>query len=236
VTVMVLPDHEEKLGPLRRHIRLVSGDVWNPASLKGRARGHGVVIHLVGSVRAQPERGLTFQQINLVSARNVIGMAVSDGVPYFVLLSAASNPPGVSAEYLRSKREAEEYLRNSGLHWSIVRAPVVFDRTQNGSFIFRMASRFGSLPLLRVFLGRNAPLPVDLAGRGIARISLQPEIPQDRLYYAGALRRLGRLKRVRKPDEKPPKERHRREKIMSHISEDDVPFGWLPGSSRPDDE
>lgn len=82
VTVLVRPDHEEKLGALRRHVRMVSGDVWNSASLKGRARGHGVVIHLVGSLRAQPERGQTFHQINLVSARNVISLAVSDGVPY----------------------------------------------------------------------------------------------------------------------------------------------------------
>ncbi len=50
------------------------------------------MIHLVGSMRAQPERGLTYHQLNLVSARNVISMAVSDGVPYFVLLSAAIEP------------------------------------------------------------------------------------------------------------------------------------------------
>ena len=36
VSVLVMPDHEEKLGALRRHVRMVSGDVWNNASLKGR--------------------------------------------------------------------------------------------------------------------------------------------------------------------------------------------------------
>ena len=123
VTVLVRPDHEEKLGALRRHVHTVPGDVWNSASLKRRSRGHGVVVHLVGSIRAQPQHGLTFHQLNLVSARNAISMAVSDGVPYFVLLSAAAKPLGVPVEYLRSKREAEEYLRDSGLRWTIVRAP-----------------------------------------------------------------------------------------------------------------
>src|SRR5690606_21287518 len=83
VTVLVRPENEDKLGALRRHVRLVSGNVWDRASLKGRSRGHGAVVHLVGSIHAQPERGLTFQQLNLVSARNAISMAVSDGVPYF---------------------------------------------------------------------------------------------------------------------------------------------------------
>lgn len=141
VTVLVRPKSEDKLGALRRHVRLVPGDAWNSASLKGRARGYGVAIHLVGSMRAQPERGLTFQQLNLVSARNVIGMAVGDGVPYLVLLSAVANPPGVSPDYLRSKREAEEYLRSSGLRWAVVRAPVLFDREQRGGAALAALSR-----------------------------------------------------------------------------------------------
>lgn len=226
VTVLVLPEHEEKLGPLRRHVRMVPGDVWNPASLKGRARGHGAVIHLVGSVRAQPERGLTFHQLNLVSARNVISMAVSDGVPYLLLLSAAHRPPGVSIEYLRSKREAEEYLRNSGLRWAIVRAPVLFDRMQRGGGFFAFLSRVGALPFLRVFFGRRAPLPVDILARGLARAALQEELPRDRMLYAGDLRRLARVRRerrIRGPRNDPPRDRRREPPL-----EDEVPFGWLP--------
>ncbi|GEM_PF-242065 len=233
VTVLVLPDNEEKLGPLRRHVRLVSGDVWNPASLKGRARGQGAVIHLVGSIRAQPERGLTFQQLNLVSARNTIGMSVSDGVPYFVLLSANSNPAGVSRDYLRSKREAEEYLRNSGLHWSIVRAPLLYDRTQRGSLLFRIMSGIGSFPFIRVLTGRRAPLPVEVAGRGLAQIALQQEIPRSQYYFAKDLRRWGRIQHGRTPDIHPPKLR-RSHRESTHDLHEDAPFGWLPGETRQD--
>jgi uncharacterized protein YbjT (DUF2867 family) len=234
--VLVKPENEDKLGPLRRHVRLVQGDVWNSASLKGRARGHGVVIHLVGSVHAQPERGLTFQQLNLVSARNVISMAVGDGVPYFVLLSAVSSPPGVSAEYLRSKREAEEYLQNSGLRWAIIRAPVLFDRFQRGGRFFSVLSRIGSLPLLRVFSGRRAPLPVDMAARGIADVALQPDLPRDRKFYAGGLRRSGRSKKDRRwPRFRLPKVK-RQHTPSAHHQEDETPFGWLPGPPRRDDD
>ncbi|NDJ79022.1 MAG: NAD(P)H-binding protein [Chloroflexi bacterium] len=228
ITVLVQPDSAEKLGPLRRHVRLEAGDVWNNASLKGRSRGYGAVIHLVGSTHAQPARGLTFQQLNLVPARNVIGMAVGDGVPYVVLLSAVSSPSGVSAEYLRSKREAEEYLRNSGLNWAIVRAPVLFDRRQRGGGFFILLSRVGALPFLRVFFGRKAPLPVDVASRAIARLALEPDFPRNQLLYAGNLRRLGRAKRNRQHQPKTTRSRRQRSAAAS-LEDDNVPFGWLPG-------
>ncbi|MBI5959410.1 MAG: NAD(P)H-binding protein [Chloroflexi bacterium] len=237
VTVLVRPDHEEKLGTLRRHVRLVYGDVWNIASLKGRSRGHGVVIHLVGSLHAQPEHGQTFQQINLVSARNAISMAISDGVPYFVLLSTVSNPPGVSIEYLRSKRTAEEYLRSSGLRWAVVRAPILFDRQQSGGLFFALLSRIGSLPLLRVFFGRRAPLPVDIVARGIAQIALQTELPRDRLFFAGNLRRLGRLKKNRRLRLALPRlPRRSSGRPRAHPPEDETPFGWLPPPPPSDDD
>jgi len=233
VSVLVLPENEEKLGTLRRHVRLIAGDVWNSASLKGRSRGYGAVVHLVGSIRAQPERGLTFQQLNLVSARNAIGMAISDGTPYFVLLSAASNPPGISGEYLRSKREAETYLKGSGLRWSIVRAPLLFDREQRGGSIYNLMSHVGALPLLRVFTGSTAPLVVDVAARGIAQIALQPELPRSRNYYARELRRLGKLKRER-ADSQPQQRKGR--SVPAQLLDEEVPFGWTPTRPPNDDE
>ena len=236
VTVLVRPENEEKLGPLRRHIRMVSGDVWNSASLKGRSRGNGAVIHLVGSIRAQPERGLTFHQLNLVSARNAIGMAVGDGIPYFILLSPAHRPPGVSIEYVRSKREAENYLRNSGLRWAIARAPLMFDREQTGGQFYTLVSHIGALPFLRVFFGRRTPLPVDVAARGIARAALMDELPPNRLLYAGHLRRLGR-----EIVEQRQRSRLRMPQLLSrrdnggNAPDDEAPFGWLPPKSPPEE-
>jgi nucleoside-diphosphate-sugar epimerase len=236
VTVLVRPDHEEKLGALRRHVRLMPGDVWNSASLKGRARGHGVVVHLVGSLRAQPERGLTFQQLNLVSARNVIGMAVGDGVPLFVFLSAASNPAGVSREYLRNKREAEDYLRTSGLAYTIVRAPMLFNRQQRGGGFFSTLSWIGALPFLRVFSGRRAPLPVDVAARGIARLALQDTLPRSQIVYAGNLRRLARPSRTLHIRGRVRLPRRRQPVSPPFGQEDDTPFGWLPDQLPSEDE
>jgi len=233
VTVLVRPENEDKLGALRRHVRLVSGNVWDRASLKGRSRGHGAVVHLVGSIHAQPERGLTFQQLNLVSARNAISMAVSDGVPYFVLLSAVAKPLGVSSEYIYSKREAEDYLRGSGLTWAIVRAPLLFDASQRRSAPFRLMSTIGGLPLVRVLIGRRAPLSVDIAARGSAKLALRDELPRSQRYYAGDLRRLGRVKRPKsEPEPAPWLSRSPASPSADQWPEDEIPFGWLPGPPR----
>ena len=207
VTVLVRPENEDKLGALRRHVRLVSGNVWDRASLKGRSRGHGAVVHLVGSIHAQPERGLTFQQLNLVSARNAISMAVSDGVPYFVLLSAVAKPLGVSSEYIYSKREAEDYLRGSGLTWAIVArrycstqasvaAPVPADEHDRRA---AAGARVNRTPCAAIGRHRRAwnrqarparrasPLPALLRGRSAA--ARPGEAPQERAGAAPWLSR-----------------------------------------------
>src|SRR5574337_356035 len=67
VTVLIRPEGEEKLGALQGRVHRVHGDVWNPASLRGRARGHAVVVHLVGGAKPDPARGLTFRHLNFVS-------------------------------------------------------------------------------------------------------------------------------------------------------------------------
>ncbi|MBZ0305305.1 MAG: NAD(P)H-binding protein, partial [Anaerolineae bacterium] len=144
VTVIVRSDQTEKVAAIANRVRVVEGDIWNRASLKGLARGHHALVHLVGSVRSDPSRGLTYQQINLVSARHVIGMAVSDGVPNFVLLSAAGLL--LPTEYIRSKRDAEEYLKNSGLEWVIVRMPLLFESSFWNRPLLTTLSTIGVLP------------------------------------------------------------------------------------------
>lgn len=59
VTLLVRPGAEDKLGPLAQRVRWIVADVWNPASLRGRARGHASVIHTVGSMVADRHKVLT---------------------------------------------------------------------------------------------------------------------------------------------------------------------------------
>ncbi len=224
VTLLVRPESEEPLGPLRHRIECVEGDVWNPASLKGRARGHSAVIHLVGGVKPDPARGLTFRHLNFVSARNVAQMAVSDGVPNFVLLSASATPLGVGSGYLESKRDAEEYLRKTGLTWTIIRAPALYDPAHRRNPIYVLISVLRYIPLLGLAFSSRTPLAVDTAARGIASLAISADGMHDRLIGPRQLRRLGRAQ-----------EKRLRPKAPVHVAKDsrdddgdEPPFGWLP--------
>jgi len=225
VTVLLAPDSEEKLGGLRGKVRWVQGDVWNPASLRGRARGHTCVVHLVGGTRPDPKRGLTFRHLNFVSARNVAQMAVSDGVPHFLLLSASARPLGVAGGYLDSKREAEDYLKKTGLTWTIVRAPALYVPGQPRNLVYLLLSLLSYIPLVGFALAPHRAMPVDMAARGIASLALSGDSMRDRLIRPGQLRRLGRsLERriVLDPEPYPARDSD---------DVDEPPFGWLPPGS-----
>ncbi len=222
VTALIRPGAEEKLGTLRSHVDWIGGDVWNPGSLKGRARGHNVVIHLVGGVKPDPKRGLTFRHLNFVSARNVAQMAVGDGVPHLMLLSATVRPPGVGGGYIDSKREAEDYVRKTGLDWTIVRAPPLYTPGERRMAIYALLTLLGSIPLFGLPLNPIAPLSVAVAARGIARLALTADAARRRMIGPGRLRVLGRPDPKRRPSAP-----------LADLPEetdslDEPPFGWLP--------
>lgn len=229
LTVLVRPDGDEKLGPLGEKVRRVQGDVWNAASLRGRSRGHQVIVHLVGSVKPDPSRGLTFRHLNFISARNVTQMAVGDAVPHLVLLSASTAPIGVSAEYIESKRDAEIYLQKSGLAWTVVRAPALYAPGARRNPFYLALSILGYLPLIGLPFQPYAPMSVNTAAYGIASLALSANPTENRLIKPNRLHKIGRAleKRVER------EVRESRRETPQPISDDDddidePPFGWQP--------
>lgn len=223
VTALVHPDRQDLLQPIADRVTLSVADVWNKASLKGRARNHSAIIHLVGSTRADPLQGLTHNQLNLVPARNIINMAVSDGVPFVVLLSTVLRPLELSNEYVRNKRDAESYLQNSGVGWVIVRAGSLFP--PQGHPLLGMAGFVGRLFPVNMTVGRYLPLSADVAARGFAGIALHPVRYHRRVLYPINLRRIAAQYRFKPPIVRQPT-------ASGHTSEldplDESPFGWLP--------
>ena len=192
VSLLVRPGGEDKLGPLGQHTRWSLADVWDPASLRGKARLHSAVIHTVGSLRDDPSAGLSFHRLNFVSARNVANMCVSDGVRRLILISGVS-APWISRGYVQSKRDAEDYLSRLGLELNIIRAPLLYVPGHSRPLFYRLMTVLGALPPLSWFyLGRIAPMPIDTLARGVANVAIAAE-DQRRIYYAGDLRR--RIKR-----------------------------------------
>jgi uncharacterized protein YbjT (DUF2867 family) len=229
VTLLVRPGGEDKLGLLAQRARIQIADVFDPASLRGRGRGHGIAIHTVGSLIADPSQGLTYQRLNLVSARNVATMCVSDGVPHMVLMSSV-RAPWISGQYLKAKREAEDYLTRVGVNGTVIRAPIAYIRGSKRPIFFEFFTALGSIPPLSwTRLGRIAPMPIDILARGVARAALNP---QKSIYYARDLRRLNRkgeksiaLSGVPSAEDGSPRQVHPFE-----LLDDDSPNGWTTDS------
>ncbi|MDL1900187.1 NAD-dependent epimerase/dehydratase family protein [Anaerolineae bacterium CFX9] len=243
VTLLVRPGREEHLGLLADRVQWRTADVWEPSSLKGRARGQQVVIHTVGSLTAEPGRGLTHHYLNFVSTRNVANMCISGGVPHLIFLSAAS-ALWINREYLHAKREAEEYLFRVGLKATIIRAPLLYARGGRRSLFHRLMSVLGVPPLGWLGGRRVAPMPVDVFARGVARLAMEPP-PNKDIVYAGDLRRRNSRREVREgyyavyveppaPDMPTPPSRPGIE--FPPVSPDDTPLGWTPPTGRDDRE
>ncbi|MBK8020382.1 MAG: NAD(P)H-binding protein [Chloroflexi bacterium] len=234
VVLLVRPGTEDRLGALDSRVRWFAADVWDTASLKGRARGCSTTIHTVGSLVAYPQQGLTYQWLNFISARNVANMCVSSGVPHMVLLSSV-RAPWINGHYVAAKREAEQYLQRVGLRSTIIRAPLTYPRGARRQPFFVLMSLLGRLPIIS-WLGfrRVAPLPLDVLARGVARLALEPRTAPA-LFYAGDLRRKNSRRELRYGwaaeygDEDDLEDTRPRPTVRT---EDERPFGWTPGSDR----
>jgi len=103
----------------------IVGDVRDQPSVTQAIAGCDAVIYLVGLLREMPSLGLTFEEMHLRGVERCILAALDQGVRRFVLMSAN----GVCADgtsYQRTKFQAEEALRASGLDWTIFRPSVIF--------------------------------------------------------------------------------------------------------------
>jgi len=68
----------------------------------------------------------TFQRVHVEGTRNVVEAAKRAGVKRIVLMSFLRARPNCSSRYHKSKWEAEQIVRNSGLDYTIIKAGVVY--------------------------------------------------------------------------------------------------------------
>jgi NADH dehydrogenase len=101
------------------------GSIFDVRSIEDCMRGCDAVIHLVGIIMEKPSRGVTFQRIHVEGARNVVDAAQRAGIRRFIHMSALGTRSDAVSQYHRTKFQAEEYLRGSGLDWTIIRPSLI---------------------------------------------------------------------------------------------------------------
>src|SRR5687767_1911710 len=106
-------------------VRSFPGGLFDDAVLDEGMKGCIGVIHIVGIIMEKRWKEITFERIHYQGAKNVIDAAVRNNVQRFVHMSALGVRANAVSDYHKTKYRAEEYLRGSGLDWTIIRPSMI---------------------------------------------------------------------------------------------------------------
>ncbi len=117
--------HKNKPDVKSKLIEIIQGNVNDPDFLIKSMKGCDVVIHLVGIIRENIWKGITFEKIHVESTKNMIAAAKENKIKQFLHMSANGAKPN-GTKYQKTKHAAEEFVKKSGLEYTIFRPSIIF--------------------------------------------------------------------------------------------------------------
>lgn len=171
LSLLVRPGSERKL-PQRARCRLVAGDIADAGAIHSTLENCDVAVYLIGILREDPAKGITFRKLQFEGARRVVDAAKAAGLQRFLLMSAN----GVREDgtpYQRTKLAAERYLADSKMAGTVFRPAVIFgDPRGRMEFATQLRDEMIRLPL---------PAPAFFSGLSPSRgtFSMTPVFVED---------------------------------------------------------
>ncbi len=135
---------------------LVSGDLFDAEALNRAAAGASAAIHLVGIIieRRGLGRRQSFRRIHVEGTRAVLEAARAANIPRICHMSALGSRPDAVSRYHKTKYEAEQLVRASGIASTIFRPSIIHG--PDGEF----------MELLKSFVCKPVPPVIPYFGRG----------------------------------------------------------------------
>jgi len=155
-------------------------------ALEKAAVGCEAVIHLVGIIREFPSRGITFKNLHVEATRQALKIARSAGVSRYLHMSALGVREGAVSAYHRTKWEAEEIVRASGLPFTIFRPSLIVG--PEGEFmtmISRLVRRAPVVPVIGDGRYRLQPVALETVARGFVTALRSPAATDQTFAVAG---------------------------------------------------
>ncbi len=115
--------------PIDPRAKWVFADVTDPLSLSPALTGADAVIDAVqfpNSPIENPKKGYTFERIDLAGTRNLVDAAKAAGVLRFIGLSGVGAGESAKFHWLRYKFQEEEYIKASGVPYTILRGTWIY--------------------------------------------------------------------------------------------------------------
>jgi len=157
-------------------VEQVEGDVSRPETFEEAVRGCEAVINLVGIIREFPSKGVTFRKLHVQATDTMLLAARKGGVRRYLQMSALGTRTDAVAEYHRTKWQAEELVRASGLEWTIFRPSLIFG--PKDAFVNMLADQMRLAPVMPVIGSgsyRLQPIHADDVARCFALALEKPE-------------------------------------------------------------
>ncbi len=129
-------------------LQFVSGDVTAPETYLDVMKKCDAVINLTGIIREYPSKGVTFRKLHVEATGAMLQAAGEARIKRFIHMSALGARPYAPSSYHRTKYEAEELVRKSGMKWSIFRPSVVYGA--GDAFITMLSAQIRKLPVIPV--------------------------------------------------------------------------------------
>lgn len=101
-------------------------DVFDTHACLAAVDGCDALVHLIGIRREDPEHGITYEAMHTEATYFIVDAARRGNVPRVVHMSALGARPDAPSRYHRTKREAEEIVKKSGMRWTFFRPSIIF--------------------------------------------------------------------------------------------------------------
>jgi uncharacterized protein YbjT (DUF2867 family) len=138
---------------------VIAGDILDVASLASGVKGVDAVIHLVGIISEAGNS--TFENIHTRGTENVVNAAKAAGVRRFVHMSAMGTRPNALSRYHKTKWAAEDYVRKSGLDYTIFRPSIIYGPQDLFVNLFAKISQLSPvMPIMGSGQSKLQPIPV----------------------------------------------------------------------------
>ena len=139
-----------------KNVYPVRGDIveYSTSQLAQLISKSDVVINLVGIIIEKGTAG--FEKIHIEGTRRLALAAEEAGVDRFIQMSALGTRENASSRYHQTKWEAELFVRNMKLDWTIFRPSIVFGEEDEFLNVFAGMARF--LPVLPLIGGGHRKL------------------------------------------------------------------------------
>jgi len=155
--VTVACRHPEKARSLIvEGVRLVKADLSDGRGLDDAIAGADCVINLVGLLF---ERGrYDFDTVHVHGTEHVLAACKRHGVKQYLHMSALGAGTIPASSYSRSKGDAEGYVRQSGMAWTLIRPSIIYGA--GDSFFTKFKDMSAMLPILPVIQPETRFQPV----------------------------------------------------------------------------